>query len=75
MQVYHGEEEMLHAFLKKLGMVALISYVIEILMFLVLWQLMGYAFWDAAKISWLTSWPILPLIPVAIYFVKKRYRG
>lgn len=65
---------MLHAFLKKLGLVALISYVIEVLMFLVLWQWMGYSFVDAAKISWLASWFILPLIPVALYFIKQRYR-
>lgn len=65
---------MIHAFLKKLGLVALISYVIEVLMFLVLWKLLGYSFIDAATIAWLASWPILPLIPIAMYVIKKKYR-
>ena len=66
---------MIQAFLKKLGLVALISYVVEVVMFFVLWQWMGYSFVDAAKISWVASWLILPFIPIALYFIKKRYRG
>ncbi len=61
-------------FLKKFGLVALISYTIEILVFLVLWKLMKYSLIEAAWWAWATSWPILPLIPIAMYIVTKKYR-
>lgn len=64
---------MVQTFLKKLGVVAFVSYVLQGVMFLVLWLWIGYSFVDAGKISWVASWVILPLIPIVMYFVKKKY--